>query len=250
MSSLNSIKEKAKAEQQDIQEALDILVKLAESKTETFAAEIIASLKDGKLNDDLTVPITKVLASVQDTRAYVKDSSGDLVKSVTEAFEAMFNGNGKIATAVGEIITSGIEAILGAGEGIEKTHKCYYIVVEYPALIRYDISCWGRNIRATGCLSTLLTSAISYTAYKSAVDVSKLDFNTFIAAYAGVLNKAFGGDESEIKKMIAEAKEIFDMFKDQALVDTDELVKLVRSHPSTEHYVLGTSEKVGENERI
>jgi len=249
MSKFNTLKDKAKSESKDIQEQLDILIKLAEGQSIIFQNKIVTSLKDGKINDDLTVPITKVLASRLETRAFVDDSS-KIAQEVTKAFNEIFNGNGKIASAVGSLITSGIDAILGAGEGIEKTVESYYLVVEYPALIRYDISCWGRNVRAKGYLSSLLKSALAYTAYKSAVDISKLDFNTFLAAYAGVLNKACGGNESEMKKMIAEAKEIFAMFKDQIPITTDEALNLVRAHSSTNHYLLRTSEKVGENELI
>lgn len=249
MSKLSAIKDKVKSEEKDILEQLDILTKLAEGQSIIFQNKIVTSLKDGKISDDLTVPITKVLASRMETRAFTKDSSS-IAQEVTKAFKDIFNGNGKIASAVGDLITSGIDAILGAGEGIEKTVESYYLVVEYPALIRYDVSCWGRNVRAKGYLSSLLNSAFAYTAYKSAVDISKLDFNTFLAAYAGVLNKACGSNEAEIKKMIAEAKEIFAMFKDQKLLTTEEALNLVRAHSSTNHYLLHTSEKVGENELI
>lgn len=99
-------------------------------------------------------------------------------------------------------------------------------------------------MKATGYLTSILTSAISYTAYKSAVDVSKMDFNTFLAAYAGILNKAFGDDPKQMKEMIKEAKEIFSMFKDDTVkIDGGDDVQYVESMPSTEHYIRHVEEK-------
>ena len=173
MGKLSDAKNKVKEEQKDVQEQLDILISLAKSQTEIFQQRIEASLKDGKISDDLTVPITKVLAKQLESRAVYKEGSGDIVTKVTDAFKQLFNGNGQIADAVGSIISTGIDAILGAGEGTEKIVETYYVVVEYPALVRYDISCWGRNMKATGYLTSILTSAISYTAYKSAMRAAK-----------------------------------------------------------------------------
>lgn len=247
MGKLSEAKNKAKEEQKEVQEQLDILISLAKSQTEIFQQRIEASLKDGKISDDLTVPITKVLAKQLESRAVYQEGSKDIVNKVTEAFKQIFNGNGQIADAVGSIISTGIDAILGAGEGMEKTVETYYVVVEYPALIRYDICCWGRNMKATGYLTTILTSAVSYTAYKSAVDVSKMDFNTFLAAYAGILNKAFGSDPKQMKEMIEEAKEIFSMFKENSLkINIEDCVQYVKSMPSVEGYLLSTEKKKAE----
>ena len=235
MGKLSDAKNKVKEEQKDVQEQLDILISLAKSQTEIFQQRIEASLKDGKISDDLTIPITKVLAKQLESRAVYKEGSGDIVTKVTEAFKQLFNGNGQIADAVGSIISTGIDAILGAGEGTEKIVETYYVVVEYPALVRYDISCWGRNMKATGYLTSILTSAISYTAYKSAVDVSKMDFNTFLAV---------GDDPKQMKEMIKEAKEIFSMFKDDTVkIDGGDDVQYVESMPSTEHYIRHVEEK-------
>lgn len=244
MGKLSEAKNKVQEERKEVEKQLDILISLAKSQTEIFQQRIEASLKDGKISDDLTVPITKVLAKQLESRAVYKEGSGNIVTKVTDAFKQLFNGNGQIADAVGSIISTGIDAILGAGEGTEKIVETYYVVVEYPALIRYDISCWGRNMKATGYLTSILTNAISYTAYKSAVDVSKMDFNTFLAAYAGILNKAFGDNPKQMKEMIEEAKEIFNMFKDNKMkIDGGDDVQYVKSMPSVEHYTRHVEEK-------
>ena len=62
MGKLSDAKNKVKEEQKDVQEQLDILISLAKSQTEIFQHRIEASLKDGKISDDLTIPITKVLS--------------------------------------------------------------------------------------------------------------------------------------------------------------------------------------------
>ncbi|MCM1049873.1 MAG: hypothetical protein NC433_15770 [Clostridiales bacterium] len=204
--------DQSKETEREIGEQLKILASLGESKATIFKSEIETSLKDGKTTDDLKVPITKVLASYEDYRAYTKRSQEDLMKDVVNSFKTMFSGGTKIADGIGSLITKSLSILLGAGYGEELMKKEYFVIVEYPAIVRYDVSMWVRNISVKS-LQERAEDVIACVAYKSAVDVTKLDFNTFLGCYATVLQESFGTDKENIKIMIQEAAEVYGLFQ-------------------------------------
>lgn len=207
--------DQSKDTEKEIAEQLKILTSLGESKVEIFRGEIEMSLKDGKTIDDLKVPITKVLGSFEEYRAYTKRSQEDLMNNVMESIQIMFSGDSRdITKGIGSLITKGLSVILGAGSGEEMVKKEYYVLVEYPAIIRYDIAMWSRNISVKS-IQSRAENVLACVAYKSAVDVTQLDFNTFLGCYSNVLSEAFGSDRANIKQMIGEAAEVFGLFKKQ-----------------------------------
>lgn len=204
--------DQSKETEKEIGEQLKILTSLGESKVTIFRGEIEASLKDGKTTDDLKVPITKVLGSYEEYRAYTKRSQEDLAKDVISSFKTMFNGGAQIADGIGSLISKSLSVLLGAGSGEELMKKEYFVIVEYPAIIRYDVAMWTRNITVKS-LQERAENVIACVAYKSAVDVTKLDFNTFLGCYANVLQVSFGTDKENIKKMIQESAEVYGLFQ-------------------------------------
>lgn len=205
--------DQSKETEKEIGEQLKVLASLGETKVQIFRSEIEASLKDGKTVDDLKVPITKVLGSYEEYRAYTKREQEDLLKDVSESIQIMFSGNkNDITNGIASLLTKGLSIILGAGSGEEMMRKEYYIVVEYPAIIRYDVAMWTRNITVKS-VQDRANNILACVAYKSAVDVTKLDFNTFLGCYASVLREAFGDKKADIKNMIREAGEVFGMFQ-------------------------------------
>ncbi len=220
--------DQSKDTEKEIAEQLKILTSLGESKVEIFRGEIEMSLKDGKTIDDLKVPITKVLGSFEEYRAYTKRTQDDLMNDVMESIQIMFSGNGHdITKGIGSLITKGLSVILGAGSGEEMVKKEYYVLVEYPAIIRYDIAMWSRNISVKS-LQSRAENVLACVAYKSAVDVTQLDFNTFLGCYSNVLSEAFGSDRANIKQMINEAAEVFGLFKQQEGTRANALEQLER----------------------
>lgn len=204
--------DQSKETEKEIGEQLKILTSLGESKVTIFRGEIEASLKDGKTTDDLKVPITKVLGTYEEYRAYTKRSQEDLAKDVISSFKTMFNGGTQIADGIGSLISKSLSVLLGAGSGEELMKKEYFVIVEYPAIIRYDVAMWTRNITVKS-LQERAENIIACVAYKSAVDVTKLDFNTFLGCYANVLQESFGSDKDNIKKMIQESAEVYGLFQ-------------------------------------
>lgn len=204
----------------EIKEALALLMKLAEAKAQQFKSAIETDLTTGKMGDTLEVSITKVLGSRIEFRAVVQSDLAGIAGKIAESLTPMFSGTGdtvtKVINGVASIVDDALKAIMGAGEGTETEVQSYAITTEYPAIVRFDFAFWGRNIAAES-IKKYAENAFACVAYKSAVDITKLDYNTFLAVYAPVLNRAFGDDPKTLDEMISKARDIYKQFNPKAL---------------------------------
>lgn len=199
----------------EIRENLKILMELAESKSKIFEDEIKLDLKTGKTTDDLTVPITKVIKTSVQYRATSSNKQSDVLGEVSTAIQDMISDSSAtgIVSGIAKIANSALSTIMGVGEGEEQVVKLYSVVTDYPAIVRFDFAFWSRKIAAQS-MKQYCETALACVAYKSAVDVKKLEFNDFLALYGPVLNAGFGSDQSQMKEMIRQAKEVYGMYTD------------------------------------
>jgi hypothetical protein len=117
------------------------------------------------------------------------------------------------------LVTTAIEAIIGAGTGSEDEMSSYYIIVQDYGIVRYDVRAWARQIEAAG-ITTQIETALAITAYKSTVDVRKIDYNAFLTAYGGQL-AAMGFPPDKQKEYLTYAREIFDQLRKEDIVDAE-----------------------------
>lgn len=200
----------SKEQEAVVKEALQMLVNLAEEKVKVFTEEIKTDLQDGKLNNNsLKVPITYVIGQYEEYRAVVKEGT-DIVKNIGDAFQTMFYGDKNIVSGVTSILQTAVTAVLGAAKGEESQKKMYLVIAEYPSIVRYDFAMWNRTIASQGIMSHV-KNALAVVAVKSSVNISKLQFNDFLSLYGPILNKAFGSNPQQIKNMIQEAKDIYNI---------------------------------------
>jgi hypothetical protein len=168
--------------------ALNLLSELCAQKVETFDRAITEDLRTAGSGENRTIPVTEILARHTEYRAYVKDDVGKIAKEVGDAVKKFVQGGSdKIIDGVGSLVTTALEAILGAGEGMQAEMKSYYIVVQDYAIARYDIRAWTRHIEAAGITSKIET-AMAIVSFKSSADVTKISFNTFLLSYAAQLS--------------------------------------------------------------
>lgn len=225
--------------EEEVKEALSILVGLAQEKANSAEDQIKLDLQTGKTTDSLSVPITKVIDSRTEYRAVTESSASDIITDIADSISKMFSGDTGIINGIASIANNALTGIMGSGEGQESEIHFYNVVTEYPAIVRMDFYFWGRNTKAQGIMSQV-KSAFACVGYKSAVDMSALDFNTFLALYGPVLKAAFGDDQTKLKEMINESKEVYNMFAGQnstvqtgilnatpniADIDTDKIVQ-------------------------
>lgn len=221
----------------EVKENLHILMDLADSKVKLFSDNIVLSLKNGKIAglDDLDVPVTKVTHKYMESRAYTSESTTDLMEKVTEVIGSMItepNAN-NIVNGIGKMAKNMLDAVMGTGEGTEREATLYAVAVDYPVIVRLDFSIWGRKIQAES-IKKYCEMAFACVAYKSAVDLSKLKFNDFLALYGPVLKEMCNSDMRKMKEFIDEAEEIYNRFRQEdgqnaapLMVDADQAMKTV-----------------------
>jgi|GEM_PF-192888 len=214
--------------------AVNLLFELAEQKKDLQEEELKQLLRTAGTPENPTIPITNTLATHSETRAYVTANAGTLVDTVTGAVKKFIDGGAEnIVNGIGELITGGLEAILGAGSGTQTEMHSYYIIVEGLSIVRFDIMAWQRKIEATGITSEI-ENAMTLTAVKSSIDVDKITFNTFLQAYKTQLEKLNFSDE-ELLDFIKKSKEVFELLRDSNK-ETESQVSAVDAklaHPAT-----------------
>lgn len=193
--------------------ALNLLFELAEQKNDSFHRQIKEDLRTAGTEANRSIPIKEILAWHKETRAYVKADAGVLVDKVTDAVRDFISGGSdNIVTGIGKLVTTGLEAIIGAGSGAQAEMSSYYIVVQSYGIARYDICAWSRHIEATG-ITSRIESALAFTASQSSVDVHKISYNTFLLAYGDQLTK-IGFPPTEIEEYLNYAEKIFKKLRD------------------------------------
>lgn len=254
LSDVISEADKSQSIAEEVRENLHVLMSLTESKLQQFQDEIVMDLKTGKTSDDLTIPITKCVGTYAEARAITTEKTSDVLKKVGETIGNMVSDHSAkgIISGMAEIATQALDAILGAGYGMERNTRLYMVTPDYPAIVRYDFACWARTIEAKA-IRDQCQSALACVIYKSAVDVSKLSFNDFLAVYSPVLNAAFGDDPSKLKEMVKEARETYDQFKqdnhmdrgneDTEPFDMENALKIVADHVKPQGIILSDPEK-------
>lgn len=207
--------------------ALNLLSELSESKVDAFKDDVATSYRTAGTIENRTAPITLVVASHSEYRAYIKDDAGKIVADVTEAVKKFVAGGSEnIITGIADLVTTGITALLGSGEATQQEMRSYYITAQSRALVRYDILVWRRNIEASG-ITKKIESCMAIYASKASIDVKKLDLNTFLLGYEDQLFK-MGFNEKETLEYIDYAEEVY-----RKLIGDQSGPKALRAPPAT-----------------
>lgn len=196
--------------------ALQVLFELAEQKSVLFKRDLELNLRTAGTPDNQTIPVTQILAWHNETRAYVSDDASKISDVVLGSIKKFVGGGtDDIISGIGDLVTAGLEGILGAGSGTQAEMHSYYIVVEGLSIVRMDISAWSRRIEATG-ITTKIDNALAFQAAKSSVNVDAITFNTFLQAYKAQLEKMQLPPE-KLKEFILQSKEIFELLRDNTI---------------------------------
>lgn len=237
-----------------VRENMNILMSLADSKLKLFQDDVTNRLKSGKTTDNLEVPITKIIGSYAEIRAKTKNTTTDLLQEVGKIINSMVSDHSAQGIISGLTNLAGglLQTVMGTAMGTEQEAMLYTVTPDYPAIVRYDIAFWARQIEASS-IRNYCETAVTCVMYKSSVDVTKLTFNDFLAIYSSVLNAAFGSDPSKLKAMVKEAKKVYDQFRqdshpgggnwDPEPLDLDSAMKIVASHVKPQGIILSAPKK-------
>ncbi|HEX4917383.1 MAG TPA: hypothetical protein VFV43_05755 [Limnobacter sp.] len=199
---------------EDARKHLDALMALAETKGELFRERITTSIMNAGVGSDKTIPITQILDSSMEVRAYRKQS-GDKLKESIKSSVSNFVAGGKenIINGVTGLLSTAIDALFGSSEAGGVEFQKYYVLTEGLSIIRLDVWGWAQKIEATS-LTSIAEQISVFTYYKSAVDVRHLDFNAFLSLYQNVmLHEDAAMSSKDIEKELDEVGEVFDLFK-------------------------------------
>ncbi|WP_164118660.1 hypothetical protein [Sphingorhabdus sp. Alg239-R122] len=162
---------------------LSLLSELCEQKVTEFTNAIEEDIRTAGTAENRSIPVSEILAKHTEYRAYVSADAGKIATEVGGAIKKFVaGGSDEIIDGIASLLTTGLEAIIGAGKGIQQEMSSYYIVVQGLAIARYDVKIWSRYIEASG-ITSQIEHALAVAAYKSSVDVTKVSLNTFLLAY-------------------------------------------------------------------
>lgn len=245
MAKLRDVVQKADANDQVKTEVKDTLNLLYADAQKNAEKEILIMkerlITEREAKDPTYIPITVFINEEIFTRA-VTAKTTDPLKGLLDGVKDVFSGDAKIATGIADVLKNSLDAVLGTAEGTEMEKKRYEVVVELPAIVRYDIYLWSRTVKSAG-LKQELQKAVACGVVKSAVDVTKISFATFISVYGEVLRKGYGADPSEILRLIKKAKEVFVELGGKVDDPSEENLKslvqqiLTSTPPDREYYV-------------
>jgi hypothetical protein len=223
----------APSKEKELTLALNLLFELAEQKKNLQRSYLETQVRTAGTVENPSIPITNTLAWHSETRAYVSADATNLVKTVTDAVKKFVAGGSEnIIGGIGDLLSGGLNAILGSGTGTESELHSYFVLVEGFSILRFDVTAWQRKIEVTG-ITQKIQNAMTFSAVKSSVNVDKISFNTFLSAYNSQLLKMQFSPE-EIKKFIIEAKEIFELLKDPSNKQEQQLITATTDNNKTE----------------
>lgn len=180
----------SKPAEAEMRQHIETLARLAASKAEFFELQVATSLRTAGSEDNQTVPVEAVLNSASETHAYSSKSSGAISDTAVAALRSFCGGTkDDIVTGVGALITNGLATFLGDASASESTLKKYYVMTEGFSVIRVDLMAWQLKIESSG-IQNRLEKVSAFVLVKSAVDLQKIRFNTFLNLYQRQLNSS------------------------------------------------------------
>lgn len=199
--------------------ALSLITELAENKAAEFEKRVQETLRTAGSVENRTIPVTEIIASHREYRAYVQSDAGKIASEVSGAVKKFVSGGtNDIIDGVSSLVTTAVEALIGGGSASQQEMMSYYIVVQDYGIVRYDICAWSRSVEARG-ITSQIECALAFQATKSSVDVTKLSYNTFLIAYGQQLSN-MGFSDTEIEKYLEYAEKIYDKLRGIAGVPT------------------------------
>lgn len=231
--------DKSKENYDEMKENLDLLVSLAEAKSYKFERDLESDLKIGKVESDSTlfIPVTHISGKMTQYRCMSSISSGELIDKVTKSVTDIFKAGTaeSVINGTAAVVSSVIDAFSGVAAGSEqRTSVCTLGLDGNPAalsVVRTDFVIWCRKLSSVA-LKSKMDSALCCVAYKSIVDVPKMNFDDFRSVYAQVLNFSGEMDTAQILKAIEDAKKIFKALGGKVEDTPSWGVKSLRSRPA------------------
>ncbi|GAB3116078.1 hypothetical protein GCM10027160_24460 [Streptomyces calidiresistens] len=174
---------------EDAKEALEALEALAQTKADFFRMDIEKALITAGSDQDRRVPIEAVLDSTSQTHAMMSNQVNDIGAPIGKALTSFCRGSAPdIIDGVAGLVTDVLKEFLGESEAAEDTLDRYVVLTEEYSIIRLDLRAWQRAIESSG-IRHRADKVSAFVLVKSAVDLEKIGFNTFLYLYRAQLHE-------------------------------------------------------------
>lgn len=193
-------------------EAIRALESLGTAKAEIFVRDIQTSLMTaGQEDSNKTVPITFMVASKKEVRAFSASEADNIGNVVNDSLSAFLSGNkDNIIKGVGNLISSALNIFLGEGDATSDTIEMYYVATDGLSPIRIDVKSWYQCVTAKS-ITTKMERVVTVVATKSVIDVNKIDLGTFLYLYQSQFD-VNTMTAKELEEAINEAAGIYNKF--------------------------------------
>ncbi|MES1241797.1 MAG: hypothetical protein ABUT39_09285 [Acidobacteriota bacterium] len=197
----------------EAKELVSTLAALSESKAAHFVDSISRDLLEAGTAGNWTVPITMVLKTTKHTHAYTSEDSSRIGDTVNGALRSFVTGTkDSVLNGVGSLVSEAVTIFLGNASADTGEMREYYVMTEGLSIVRVDVAGWYLNVKAQA-LTAKMQKVSAFVAFKSAVDLTRLDFNTFLNLYQTQLTAPVGGLTDDIIAELDNVDKIFERFK-------------------------------------
>ncbi|KEQ93048.1 hypothetical protein AUEXF2481DRAFT_31505 [Aureobasidium subglaciale EXF-2481] len=180
----NSDEKEAKAREQ-----LDILMKLADARLDSFEGELIAMFLDNGSAAKRSVPGKRALRFERSVRVDTSSEGSPGVEQAVDAFFGMGDTGAKGALeGFKSVVKTGLKQILGDTSAGESYDKKFFVCIKHNAIIRVDMYTYRYNFSNEGVIASH-KNVLAYILCTSVVDHNDLTVDEMV-----YLASEFAGD--------------------------------------------------------
>ncbi len=198
-------------------EAVRALEALGAAKAEIFVRDIQTNLLTaGEEKSNKTVPVTFMVGSKKEIRAFSSSEAGNIGKVVNDSLTSFLSGNkNTIINGIGNLISSAMNIFLGEGEATNDTIEMYYVATDGLSPVRVDIKSWFQCTTAKS-ITSRMERVVAVVATKSVIDVTRIDLGTFLYLYQGQFDVSKMTQE-ELQAAIDAAADVYNKFVERSV---------------------------------
>ncbi|MEY3309606.1 MAG: hypothetical protein RLZZ413_3644 [Pseudomonadota bacterium] len=192
-------------------ELIETLEGMATAKGEMFKLQIQEDLMTAGTGSNFTIPIESITNAKFFVRAYASENTDQITAAAEEIMnDFVRGGDGNVIKGIAGLIGSVLDVFLGKASASSGTTEEYYVMTRGLSIIRLDMKAWYQNVAAQSVYQKM-QRVCCFVGVRSAVDLSKLGFSTFISLYEDQLS-ATKMSPAEIRKAVQDVREIFDAY--------------------------------------
>ncbi|KAJ8087766.1 hypothetical protein PM082_006603 [Marasmius tenuissimus] len=173
-------------------EQLEMLMKLADARLDTFQEQLNRMFLDGESAAKLSVPGKRALRFERSLRV---DTGAEGAPGVGEAVDAFFGasktGMDGVLEGFKSVVKTGLKVILGDTSAGESYDQKFFVCIKHNAIIRVDMMTYRYNFHNEGVISTH-KNVLAYILCVSVVDHRDVTVDEIV-----YLASEFAGDEPE-----------------------------------------------------